>query len=649
MGSDGVAASGYGKVTSVMKMKLKPRPTSGISACRSDSERMRLQRRDAIARYNILDTVPETHFDNITKLAARIIGTHSAAISIIDDTRQWFKARCGLEARETPISVSFCAYAIKAGALLVINDALEDPRFADNPLVTGPPYIRFYAGRRILAADGTPIAALCVIDPVARPHGLTAVEAITLQTLASQVEALLELRRLVLEREEQVIAQSQLSDKLRYVAEHDELTGLPRRDLFQKQLNGAMRDARQTGSRLAMLFIDVDHFKQVNDSLGHDAGDALLCGFAERLRTTLRPTDSAARLGGDEFGVIMGDIDCEEEMAGLVQSLYQRFREPIRHRGRLIHCMASVGVAIYPDHATDPDNLMKCADLALAEAKLLRGRTEIFSQRMLKEFDRETKMLSIAREGLEAGRIFAHYQPKIDLNSGGLIGFEALVRCQSSDNGVIMPENFAQAFDDRELGVAISDKMISSVLDDIRNWVNGGLRFGHVAINIGAADFRNNAFAETLLNEIALRGLLPGMIELEVTERVFLGRGTQHVARALTLLSKAGVRIALDDFGTGFASLTHLKQFRVDVLKIDRSFISGIGTNFDDTAIVRALIGLGKSLGITTVAEGIETPAQAEFARSHGCDIGQGYLFGKAQPREVVPAIINRFDHVIAA
>ena len=176
-----------------------------------------------------------------------------------------------------------------------------------------------------------------------------------------------------------------------------------------------------------------------------------------------------------------------------------------------------------------------------------------------------------------------------------------------------------------------------------------GLAFGHVAINTGAADFRSNVFAETLLEQIALRGLSPGMIELEVTEGVFLGRGSQHVSRALAVLSRAGMRIALDDFGTGYASLTHLKQFRVDVLKIDRSFVSGIGKNLDDTAIVRALIGLGNSLGIATVAEGIETASQSEFARSHGCDIGQGYLFGKAQAGKCVPAMINRLNHVASA
>ncbi|KPQ36552.1 MAG: diguanylate cyclase, partial [Porphyrobacter sp. HL-46] len=422
-----------------------------------------------------------------------------------------------------------------------------------------------------------------------------------------------------------------------------------RRDLFNKQLIRTMRNAGRTGARAALLFVDVDHFKQINDSLGHDAGDALLCGFAERLRSELRRSDTAARLGGDEFGVILGDIGRDEQIADVVRSLSRRLQEPIRHRGRLINCRASVGVAIYPDHATDAESLMKCADLALAEAKLSRGRTETFSPRLMEEFDRETEMLSVARDGLEAGRIVAHYQPKIDLNTGALVGFEALVRCQTDDRVTIMPTSFAQAFDDSELAVAISAKMISSVLDDIRTWVDRGLRFGHVAINTGAADFRNNAFAEMLLDEVGARGLTPDMIELEVTEGVFLGRGAQHVGRALSVLSKAGMRIALDDFGTGYASLTHLKQFRVDVLKIDRSFVSGIGTNFDDTTIVRALIGLGKSLGIATVAEGIETAAQAEFARSHGCDIGQGYFFGKAQPSATVPAMIDRFDRAACA
>lgn len=397
-----------------MTMALHTWPLSGIRAPLSCPERRQLRRRDAIARYQILDSEPEVQFDDIAKLAAQIIGTRAAAISFIDETRQWFKARCGIDAQETPIAVSFCSHAIEAGALFVIKNAIEDPRFAKNPLVTGPPHIRFYAGMQIHAADGTPIASLCVIDSEPRPQGLTPLEEMTLTTLAGQVEVLLELRRLLLEREAQLAAQSQLSEKLLHVAAHDELTGLPRRDLFQKRLIATMRDAKQAGERVALLLVDVDHFKQINDSLGHDAGDALLRCFAERLRKTLRKEDTAARLGGDEFGVILGGINHQEKIADVVRSLNQRLQEPMRHRGRMINCKASIGVAIYPDHAANAEGLIKCADLALGEAKLTRGRAETFNQRMMEDFDRETDMLSVAREALKVGRVVAHYQPKID-------------------------------------------------------------------------------------------------------------------------------------------------------------------------------------------------------------------------------------------
>ena len=391
------------------------------------------------------------------------------------------------------------------------------------------------------------------------------------------------------------------------------------------------------------MLVDVDHFKQINDSLGHDTGDAMLCAFADRLRAVLRKNDTVARLGGDEFGIVLPGIRREDQIAGMVQSLNTRLHEPIEHNGRLIDCRASIGVAIYPDDSTTAERLIKCSDLALAEAKRSRGCAKTFCSSMADEFERDARMLAVAREGVEEQRIVAHYQPKIDLQTGALVGFEALVRCDRIGHAPILPEMFALAFADRELAAAISEQMMASVLDDVRRWGDRGLGFGHIAINACAADFQADDFGERLLDGIDMRRLNPGMIELEVTEGVFLGRGAHHVARALSLLSLRGVRIALDDFGTGYASLTHLKQFPVDVLKIDRSFVAGIGKNPDDTAIVRALIGLGNSLGIETVAEGIETAAQARFVKAQGCDVGQGFLYSAAQSATHVPALIARF------
>uniref|UniRef100_UPI003593EB57 sensor domain-containing phosphodiesterase n=1 Tax=Blastomonas sp. TaxID=1909299 RepID=UPI003593EB57 len=534
-------------------------------------------------------------------------------------------------------------HAIGADDIYVVNDAHLDPLFARNPLVTGAPYIRFYAGMRILAADGTPIASLCVFDPAPRQQGLTEDQQVTLRVLAAQVESLLELRRSIIEREAQVEAQTALSKELRHVAEHDELTGLPHRGVFNKRLIAAIRDAERDGTRAAVMLIDVDHFKQINDSLGHDVGDALLCSFAKRLRTVMRASDTVARLGGDEFGVVLHGIKRDEEIDAISRSLNERLHRPMEHNGRQIDCRASIGLAIYPDHADTPEELTKCSDLALAEAKQSRGCIEMFRPSMGEEFARDTQMLRIARQAIEGHCIVPHYQPKIDLATGALIGFEALVRCNIIDGMPVLPEMFELAFADRELAAAISRQMLSHVLGDMRDWVDRGLDFGHVAINTCAADFQTNDFAERLISRIKEHGLQPGLIEVEVTEGVFLGRGAHHVARALSLLSEHGIRIALDDFGTGYASLTHLKQFPVDVLKIDRSFVAGIGKNPDDTAIVRALIALGHSLGIATVAEGIETAGQARFVASHGCNIGQGFLYSRAHAAKQVPSIINRY------
>lgn len=600
-------------------------------------------RRAAIDHYDILESEHEVAFDNIAMLAARFCNTEAAAISFLDDDRQWFKATWGFSLQETPIAVSFCAHVIETEAVFVVRDARRDPRFCDNPLVTGEPHIGFYAGTRIVAADGTPIASLCVIDPAPRLTSLSSDEQDALRALAAQVRSLLELRRCVIERQEQLAMQSALAQRLLHVAEHDELTGLPMRALFHKRLESAMHNARRDGTRVALMLVDVDHFKQINDSLGHDVGDALLCSFARRLPAVLRASDTVARLGGDEFGVVLPGIQRDEEIAAIMRSLCARLQEPIRHEGRMVECRASIGLAIYPDHAMTAAELTKCSDLALATAKLSRGCAITYSPSMAEEFERETRMLAIAREAVAENRIIAFYQPKLDLGSGTLVGFEALVRCAQVGAAPILPEMFAPAFVDRQLAAAISEQMLAQVLGDMRGWIDAGLAFGHVAINTCAADFHADDFAERLLAELDAHGLPPGLIEVEVTEGVFLGRGAHYVARALRKLSENGIRVALDDFGTGFASLTQLKQFPVDVLKIDRSFVGGIGCNPDDMAIVRALIGLGNSLGIETVAEGIETTTQAEFVKAHGCAVGQGFLFSPAEAASQVPAMVARF------
>lgn len=596
----------------------------------------------AIDQYEILDTPSEPEFDQITKLAAAVCESSFAAISFVCRDRQWFKSVVGLGIDQTPISQSFCAHAIRQSDIFVVTDAQQHLLFAGNPLVTGKPRIRFYAGMPILASDGTPVATLCVLDTSARPQGLTAVQLLTLQVLAKQVEAQLELRQSIVERDARALEQQSAAKTMRWIATHDSLTQVGNRTLFHTKLGSAISNAGEKGSVVAVLLIDVDHFKQINDSLGHDAGDAVLCSFASRLRKIVRSGDTVARLGGDEFGIVLTSVKSKEHLADMVESLSIRLREKLEYDGRLIECRASIGVAIYSDHALTVQSLIKCGDLALGVAKTKRGCAVTFHPDMESDFERDITMTDLARTALNEDRIFPYYQPKVDLRTGELTGFEALLRWEQPNGELGFPDMIAPAFSDSELALVIGDRMMVRVLDDMQHWVEAGIDFGQIALNTCAGDFAANDFGERLLAALKSRRLSPGLVEVEVVESVFLNRGSEYVMRALTKLSERGVSIALDDFGTGYASLTHLKQFPVNSLKIDQSFVAGLGKSADDAAIVRALVGLGGSLGMETVAEGIETREQAAFVRTCGCTLAQGYLFGAARPAAEIPHIVSR-------
>lgn len=605
---------------------FKRRVDSGIDVEDSCAKRMQ-----ALRRYQILDSPPESSFDDIAKLASELCKAPFAAISFVAAEREWFKSTIGLSVCEKPISHSFCAHTIDQAVPLIIPDTLEDKRFRDNELVNSAPHLRFYAGFPLLASDGTPLGALCVFDDAPRDLGLSASETSALSILATQVQAQLELRAAILERDAQVERLSALTQNLRHVGGHDALTMLPNRALFAETLGKSIEASQLTGSSLALLLVDVDHFKQINDSLGHDAGDALLRRFAANLRSVVRASDTVARIGGDEFAVLLtGKGAAEPLTADVLASLSNRLAKPIRHRGRSIAVQASIGVALFPTDARCSDDLVKCSDLALAEAKKLRNKAISYTPDLKDDFDLRNRMASEVRSALAASELSPFYQPKIGLDSGAVEGFEALMRRQRNGRILPVPNPFDLDFSDRRLAAKVGLDLAMQVLDDMQRWLVAGIQFGHVAINSCAADFAGGDFAESLLREMERRNLPPRLVELEVTEGVFIGRGASHVAQALDMLSNAGMRIALDDFGTGYASLSHLKQFPVDVLKIDRSFVAGIGRNADDTAIVRAVIGLGRNLGMEVVAEGVETSDQEAFVRMHGCNVGQGFFYGAA-------------------
>ena len=408
--------------------------------------------------------------------------------------------------------------------------------------------------------------------------------------------------------------------------------------LQQRLINLAGPTARQP---FALLLLDVDEFKRTNDSLGHDAGDALLCTFAERLRRVVRPEDLVARLGGDEFAIIVMGVETEKGLARFAAKMFAALHEPCLHAGKLLECRASVGASLFPLHGDSPGDLLKASDLALYVAKSGgRGMLRMFEDGMRAETQRRNSMITLARRALTEDLIVPHYQPKMELASGRIAGFEALLRWHHPRQGLGMPESIRAAFEDPNLAAEISDRMIDRVLADVRCWLNDGVEFGHVAINAAAAEFRPGNFAERLLERMDSASIPRGCIQLEVTETVFLGRGSEYVERALQTLSAAGVAIALDDFGTGFASLSHLKQFPVHIIKIDRSFVRDLQVDGGDGAIVDAVVSLGKSLSIDVVAEGIETRAQHDTLLALGCRYGQGFLYGRAEPADATRSLL---------
>jgi diguanylate cyclase (GGDEF)-like protein/PAS domain S-box-containing protein len=430
-------------------------------------------------------------------------------------------------------------------------------------------------------------------------------------------------------------------ENLRWSAMHDMLTGLPNRRMLQGCLRQAIAEAEANSTMVAVLQVDLDHFKYVNDSLGHDAGDALLQYVAERLRTAVVRGNTVARTGGDEFAVILRNVTSYAAAEATAAEILECLGAPQAYDGHLLDARASIGVSLYPIHGHHSEQLLKAADVALYRAKALgRGQALTFAPEMRADIQRRASMISAAGDALAGGRIFACYQPKVDLRTGAVGGFEALLRWHDLHGHVRGPGEIAAAFDDPHLAVGISDRIIAQVVSDMRRWIDDGIEFGHVAVNAAPADFRRGDFADRILGQLAKAGLPTRLFQLEVTETVFLGQGAEYVGRALKLLSAAGVHIALDDFGTGYASLRHLRDFPVDSIKLDRSFIRDMVDDGDDAAIVTSMLNLGTSIGVGVVAEGIETQAQAEHLLRIGCPYGQGFLFSKAVPAAQVPTLL---------
>jgi diguanylate cyclase (GGDEF)-like protein len=394
----------------------------------------------------------------------------------------------------------------------------------------------------------------------------------------------------------------------------------------------------QAKEQLGLLLIDLDHFKHVNDSLGHSAGDDLLKIIGERLRHCLREGDFVARIGGDEFAILVEKVESAEALLAIGKQVQDQLRSPVRAGGRALGAGASIGGALFPTNAVTAHDLFKYADTALYELKQHgRGGTKLFDDYMLAEAEKTASQLNLARGALNAKTVVPFYQPKIDITTGETVGLEALLRWRHPKRGLQLPSTLEEAFNDYELAAKIGELMQQKVTRDIRAWLDDDVEFGRVSINAAPAEFLRDDYAERLLSILTAHGVPASRIEVEVTEHAFLGRGPEYVARALGVLKDAGASVSLDDFGTGCSSLAHLRDFPVDVVKVDKSFIQQMNEDAEIAAIVAAVVDLANSLSISVVAEGVETPAQLDLLRVMGCRIAQGHLFDAAVEASEVP------------
>jgi diguanylate cyclase (GGDEF)-like protein len=709
------------------------------------------QRLQEILGYDCPDGSAEASLDQICLLAQSLFNVPIVLVTLIGRDQQKFLAKCGVNADGTSRKDAFCSYAILDDDVLIVGDATRDPRFFENPLVTGDMRIRFYAGAPLIVRPGIRLGTLCVIDT--KPRAFSAEETARLRMLATIAVNELRRRRVTIDLKRQqelsaqiarlakvgswawdvatkalmwseetyrifevpldvtptrdmvtnfwddeikadvahglerlvndgiafdrelpivtaagarrwvrsvaapelangkvsrivgsiqdITEQREQAAKMERLAFRDALTGLPNRALFQIRLSQAVTQAEERGSKVGLLMIDLDHFKDVNDTLGHAAGDALLRFASEQLLSVYRGTDIVARLGGDEFAIIVPDLADLDDLTAPTERLRDLLRDPRQRDGKHLSISASIGATLYPDDDVTAAGLLRNAEIALYRAKNAgRNRFVIFEPSMREEVEQRVALLAEIRSGIERREFVLYYQPLVRIAKPRVVtSFEALMRWQHPSRGVLAPAQFLAGLEDPELSLALGEVALDRATAQMRAWLDAEIEFGRVAVNLSASQFRAGNLASSVMAKLQRARVPTQRLILEVTENVYMGWGSEIVANTISALHEAGILIALDDFGTGYASLTNLKQFPIDCLKIDRSFVRDLR----DPAIVSAVLSLGASMGMKVVAEGVEDVHQLELLGAMGCDLAQGYYFARPMPAAEVPTFLRNF------
>lgn len=430
------------------------------------------------------------------------------------------------------------------------------------------------------------------------------------------------------------IERKRTQERLTYLAQYDQLTDLPNRSLFNERLAVGLKQAQRHHRNLTLMFLDLDHFKDINDTLGHSAGDRLLQDVAKRLQHCVRAEDTIARLGGDEFTIIMNEVHQRQDSATVAEKILDALSHPFMLENEEVFVTTSIGIASFPQSGSDPETLIRHADTALYRAKSEgRSNYQFFEVAMNQAVSERMSMINALRHATKRDEFFLYYQPLINARSGEVFGMEALLRWQHPERGLIPSDEFVPLLEETGLILSVGEWVIREACRQNRLWQEAGLESLTVSVNLSVRQFHKRDLLDVVTSAIADTGIRPQQLQLEITESVLLER-SHAVNKTMTRLRDIGVKLAIDDFGTGYSSLSYLKQYPFDTLKFDRSFIQGITSTDNGAAIVAAVINLGHSLGMTVVAEGVESQRQLTILHDRDCDQFQGYLFSQPMSAE---------------
>ncbi|WP_096087384.1 putative bifunctional diguanylate cyclase/phosphodiesterase [Agaribacterium haliotis] len=430
-------------------------------------------------------------------------------------------------------------------------------------------------------------------------------------------------------------------DKLSYLSYHDELTGLANRSLFYDRVHKSLIRAKQTNGNFALLLFDLDRFRNINDSLSHEAGDQLLKAVARRLQEELRDTDTVARLGADEFVVILENIERPRDIENIADKLSRRVSEPVELEGHELRCTASIGISLYPKDGDSIDQLLKYADLAMNRAKLKgKNRTQFYVKAMADNAVNYLLLENDLRRAINDEELCLQYQPQIDLSSGRICGLEALVRWQHKKRGMVSPGEFIPLAEETGLIEPLGAWVLYRACSQFQSWLMQGINFGKVAVNLSPLQFRQDHIEQHIVKTLLETRLSPEYLELELTESCAMENAAETI-QVLNCLAEMGLGLAIDDFGTGYSSLAYLKRFPINKLKIDRSFVKDIDVNESDASIAKSVIDLAHNMNLRVVAEGVERASQCQWLSEWGCDQVQGFYFAKPMNQEALLALTN--------